>query len=157
MPPDAGHGKLESAPATIPGCYVYPATKPSCPAFAGQGNGGQDRLMTNAAGGTPATASHARMTMTATGLPSRRQESVAFPLSVAPPFDFPHGASRHSTLFSLFLSASPNVCQCSHAAFQTASVVIFVAGAKVIPGLHGAARSGRLAVARKNLHPRRLR
>lgn len=40
-----------------------------------------------------------------------------FPLVVAPPFDFPHGASRHPTLFSLFLSASPNVCQCSHAAF----------------------------------------
>ena len=72
MPPDAGHDKRESAPATIPVCYVFPAPKPPCPAFARRGNGRQDRLEANAAGGTPAPASHARMTMTATGLPSRR-------------------------------------------------------------------------------------
>ena len=86
MPPDAGHGKRESAPATIPVCYVFPASKSPCPAFARRGNGRQDRLKANAAGGTPATASHARMTMTVAGLPSRRQERGDFPLSVAPPF-----------------------------------------------------------------------
>ena len=86
MPPDAGHGKRESAPATIPGCHVWPVFQPSCPAVANRSNGRQDHFQTDAAGGTPATASHARMTMTATGLPSRRQESIASPFSVAPPF-----------------------------------------------------------------------
>lgn len=86
MPPDAGHGKGESAPATISGRYILPVLKPSCPAFANRGNDKQGRFQTNVAGGTPATASHARMTMTATGLPSRRQESIASPFSVAPPF-----------------------------------------------------------------------
>lgn len=79
MPPDAGHGKRESAPATIPGCHVWPVFQPSCPAVANRSNGRQDHFQTDAAGGTPATASHARMTMTVTGLPSRRQESEAFP------------------------------------------------------------------------------
>ena len=116
MPPDAGHGKRESAPATIPGCHVFPVLKPSCPAFANRSNGRQDRFQTNAAGGTPVTASHARMTMTVAGLPSRRQERGAFPLSVAPPFRFSCGALRHPTHFLLFLPASPSVCQCPHAA-----------------------------------------
>lgn len=82
MPPDAGHGKRESAPATIPGCHVWPVFQPSCPAVANRSNGRQDHFQTDAAGGTPATASHARMTMTVTGLPSRRQESEAFPFSL---------------------------------------------------------------------------
>ncbi|WP_238163675.1 hypothetical protein [Phocaeicola vulgatus] len=51
MPPDAGHDGRESAPATIPVCYVFPAPKPPCPAFARRGNGRQDRLEANAAGG----------------------------------------------------------------------------------------------------------
>ena len=37
MPPDAGHGKRESAPATISGCHVFPVLKPSCHAFAKPG------------------------------------------------------------------------------------------------------------------------
>ena len=99
MPPDAGHDGRESAPATIPGCYIFPVLKPSCPAFARRGNGRQDHLETSAAGRTPATASHACMTMTVAGLPSRRQESDAFPLTrCAALFTFP-----------LFLSASPSV------------------------------------------------
>ena len=109
MPPDAGHDKRESAPATIPVCHVFPAPKPPCPAFTRRGNGRQDRLEANAAGGTPATASHARMTMTATGLPSRRQESRASPCPLHRPFHFPRGALRHPTHFLLFLSASPRV------------------------------------------------
>ena len=109
MPPDAGHDKRESAPATIPVCHVFPALKPTCPAFARRGNGRQDRLEANAAGGTPAPASHARMTMTATGLPSRRQKSRASPCPLRRPFHFPRGALRHPTHFLLFLSASPRV------------------------------------------------
>ena len=116
MPPDAGHDKRESAPATIPVCYVFPALKPPCPAFARRGNGRQDRLEANAAGGTPAPASHARMTMTVTGLPSRRQERGAFPLSVAPPIRFSVAHCAILYVFSLFLSTSPSVCQCPHAA-----------------------------------------
>ena len=73
MPPDAGHGKRESAPATIPGCHVWPVFQP-------------------AAG------------------------KRGFPLSVAPPFRFSCGALRHFTYFPLFLSVSPSVCQCPHAA-----------------------------------------
>ena len=104
MPPDAGHGKRESAPATISVRHVFPVLKPSCPAFANRSNGRQDRFQTNAAGGTPTTASHARMTMTVAGLPSRRQERGTSPLSVAPPFRFPCGALRHPTHFLLFPS-----------------------------------------------------
>lgn len=110
MPPDAGHGKHESAPATIPGCHVFPVFKPSCPAFANRGNGRQDRFQTNATGGTPATASHAHMTMTVTGLPSRRQESGAFPsCPLRRPFDFPVARCAILCPFPLFLSASPSV------------------------------------------------
>ena len=117
MPPDAGHGKRESAPATIPVCYVFPASKPPCPAFARRANGRQDRLEANAAGGTPATASHARMTMTLAGLPSRRQERGAFPLSVAPPFRFSCGALRHTLRFPPFpfrLSKCMPIFPCRH-------------------------------------------
>ena len=99
MPPDAGHGKRESAPATIPGCHVWPVFQPSCPAVANRSNGRQDHFQTDAAGGTPATAG-----------------KRGFPLSVAPPFRFSCGALRHFTYFPLFLSVSPSVCQCPHAA-----------------------------------------
>ena len=107
MPPDAGHGKRESAPATISGYHVFPVLKPSCHAFCQTGHGRQDRLKTCAVGRKLATASHARMTMTVAGLLSRRQESGAFPLSVAPPFELPRGALRHPLCFPLFLPASP--------------------------------------------------
>lgn len=99
------------------------------------GHSGQDRFLTNAAGGTPATASHARMTMTVTGLPSRRQESEAFPCQLRRPFDFPVArcAISHTSPFSFpSLQVYANVPM---PPFQTASVVIFVAGAKVKTGL----------------------
>ena len=70
-------------------------------------------------------------------------------------FPVAHRAIPHSFPFSFRLSS--RYANVPMPPFQTPSVVIFVAGAKVIPGLYGAARSGRLAVARKNLHPRRLR
>lgn len=113
--PDAGHGKRESAPATIPGCHVWPVFQPSCPAVANRSNGRQDHFQTDAAGGTPATASHARMTMTVTDF-RHGGGKRGFPLSVAPPFRFSCGALRHFTYFPLFLSVSPSVCQCPHAA-----------------------------------------
>ena len=126
MPPDAGHDGRESAPATIPGCYIFPVLKPSCPAFARRGNGRQDHLETSAAGRTPATASHACMTMTVAGLPSRRQESDAFPLDpLRRPFHFSPFPFRLSSIYA-DVPMPP---------FQTASVVIFVAGAKVKTGL----------------------
>ena len=117
MPPDAGHDKRESAPATIPVCYVFPALKPPCPAFARRGNGRQDRLEANAAGGTPATASHARMTMTVAGVPSRWQESGASPPArCAALSTFPVARCAIPHISSFFLPASPSVYQCPHAA-----------------------------------------
>ena len=105
------------------------------PAVANRSNGRQDHFQTDAAGGTPATASHARMTMTVTGLPSRRQESEAFPCQLRRPFDFPVArcAISHTSPFSFpSLQVYANVPM---PPFQTASVVIFVAGAKVKTGL----------------------
>lgn len=86
-------------------CLPCPQTVLPC--FCQTGHGRQDRLKTCAVGRKLATASHARMTMTVAGLLSRRQESGAFPLSVAPPFELPRGALRHPLYFPLFLSASP--------------------------------------------------
>lgn len=117
MPPDAGHGKRESAPATIPGCHVWPVFQPSCPAVANRSNGRQDHFQTDAAGGTPATASHARMTMTVAGLPSRRQESGVSPLSVAPPFTpFPWRVAPSHTFppFPFRLSMCMPMSPCRH-------------------------------------------
>ena len=91
--------KRESAPATIPGCHVWPVFQPSCPAVANRSNGRQDHFQTDAAGGTPATASHARMTMTVTGTSVTAAGKRGFPLSVAPPFRFSCGALRHFTYF----------------------------------------------------------
>jgi len=93
-------------------------------------------LKTYAVGRKLATASHARMTMTVAGLLSRRQESGAFPLSVAPPFELPRGALRHPLCFPLFLPASPAsmpIFPCRHS--RRHQWVIFVAGAKVKTGL----------------------
>ncbi len=116
MPPDAGHDGRESAPATITVCYVFPAPKPPCPAFARRGNGRQGRLEANAAGGTPATASHARMTMTATGLPSRRQESRASPCPLRRPFHFPVARCAIPRTSSFSFPPLQEYGQCSHAA-----------------------------------------
>ena len=136
MPPDAGHGKRESAPATIPVCHVFPALKPTCPAFARRGNGRQDRLEANAAGGTPAPVSHARMTMTATGLPSRRQESRASPVArCAALSTSPWRVAPSHVLPPFPFRLSKSMANVPMPPFQTASGVIFVAGAKVKTGL----------------------
>lgn len=116
MPPDAGHGKRESAPATIPGCHVWPVFQPSlpcrCQSEQWQARPFSDRCRRrntrdrkpcphdNDGHGTSVTAAGKR----------------GFPLSVAPPFRFSCGALRHFTYFPLFLSVSPSVCQCPHAA-----------------------------------------
>ena len=116
-PPDAGNGKRESAPATISACHVFPVPKPSCHTFVRRDNGRQDRLEANAAGGTPLTASHARMTMTAKGLPSWRQESMASPFSVAPPFTlFPWRVAPSYTFppFPFRLSKCMPMSPCRH-------------------------------------------
>ena len=81
------------------------------------GHSGQDRFLTNAAGGTPATASHARMTMTVAGLPSRRQGSGVSPLSVAPPFTpFPWRVAPSHTFppFPFRLSMCMPMSPCRH-------------------------------------------
>ena len=86
------------------------------PCFCQTGHGRQDRLKTCAVGRKLATASHARMTMTVAGLLSRRQESGAFPLSVAPPFELPRGALRHPLCFPFSFPPLQQVCRYSHAA-----------------------------------------
>lgn len=115
-------------------CLPCPQTVLPC--FCQTGHGRQDRLKTCAVGRKLATASHARMTMTVAGLLSRRQESGAFPLSVAPLFELPRGALRHPLCFPLFLPASPAsmpIFPCRHS--RRHQWVIFVAGAKVKTGL----------------------
>ena len=99
MPPDAGHGKRESAPATISGCHVFPVLKPSC-------HGGRK------AGLSPC--------------PLRR------------PLNFP--VARCAILYtSPFPSRlSSKYVDIPMPPFQTASVAIFVAGAKVKTGLGSA-------------------
>lgn len=85
---------------------VSPAFKPACLSFPHKAMSDKPVFRQCTAGGTPVTASHARMTMTVTGLPSRWQESGAFPFIVAPPLVFSRGALRHY-IRSLFLFASP--------------------------------------------------
>lgn len=116
MPPDAGHGKRESAPATISGCHVFPVLKPSCHAFAKPGMADKTvwRHVPSAENLQP-QAMHAWQWRlqdfhTAVGKPT-------FPLVVAPPLIRPQGAARQY-LCSLFLSASLCVCLCFHAAIQ---------------------------------------
>ena len=74
MPPDAGHGKRESAPATISACHVFPTPNRHAlllpiGAMTDYTFSGKCRRRNTA------TASHARMAMTGIGLPSRWQES----------------------------------------------------------------------------------
>lgn len=124
MPPDAGHGKRESAPATISGCYVFLVLKQSWRAFARRGNGRQDRLKTSAAGRTPASASHARMTMTLAGLLSRRQESRAFHfIRSTALWTLPVARCAILYAFSFFFPPLHKVCtNVPMPPFQTASV-----------------------------------
>lgn len=60
-------------------CKFFPAFKPACLPFPHRAMAGKPAFRQYAVGGTPATVSHARMTMTVAGLPSRWQESTAFP------------------------------------------------------------------------------
>lgn len=60
-------------------CFVPHAFKPACLPFPHRAMADKPIFRQCAAKGTPATASHACMTMAVTGLPSRRQESSAFP------------------------------------------------------------------------------
>lgn len=99
------------------------AFKPACLPFPHRAMSDKPVFRQCTAGGTPATASHARMTIAVAGFPSQRQESTAFPFIVAPPFVFSRGALRHS---SAPFSFSPlHVCLRFHAAFRTASVCHF--------------------------------
>ena len=130
-----GHAKRGSVLVTIFG-YNAPCRKTSLPSIADKATADNPVLRQCTTGGTPVTASHARMTMTVAGLLSRRQESGAFPLSVAPPFELPRGALRHPLCFPLFLPASPAsmpIFPCRHS--RRHQWVIFVAGAKVKTGL----------------------
>lgn len=103
-------------------------------AIAMPGNGKQVRFRQCAAGGTPVTASHAHMTMTVTGLPSRWQESGAFPLyRCAAPCLFPWRVAPSYPLpfpFRLYIYASVSMPPSGQH-----QCVIFVAGAKVKTGL----------------------
>ena len=97
--------------------FVFPVPKPSFPAFAGQGNGGQDRLKTNAAGGTPATASHASMTMTARDFRHGGRKAVLSPCPLRRPLIFPvaHRAIPHSLFpFPFRLSKRMPMFPCRH-------------------------------------------
>lgn len=74
---------------------VSPAFKPASLPFPHKAMSDKPVFRQCTAGGTPATVSHAHMTITVTELPSRLQESGAFPFVVAPPFIYPRGALRH--------------------------------------------------------------
>lgn len=104
--------------------YKALCRKTSLPSIADKATADNPVLRQCTTGGTSATASHARMTMTVTELPSRRQESTAFPLyccaalclfpwRVAPfhPLHFPFRLSMYAYRF--------------HAAFKTASACHF--------------------------------
>lgn len=104
------------------------------PVFAKQGKDRHDHLKTNVAGGTPATTSHASMTMTVVGLPSRRHESRAFPIIVVLSFNFSLWRVAPSSTLFLFLPPLHTYANVPIPSFKTASVVIFVAGAKVSSG-----------------------
>lgn len=92
--------------APVLGFFYFPAFKPTCLTFPHRAMAGKPVFRQCTAGGTPATASHAHMTITVAGLPSRWQESGAFPFVVAPPFIYPRSALRHS-IRSIFLFATP--------------------------------------------------
>ena len=81
MPPDAGHGKRAPAFVTIFGFPYFSCLQTGLLAISTPGTMADKPVFRQCtAGGTPATASHARMTMAVTGFPSQRQESTAFPL-----------------------------------------------------------------------------
>lgn len=127
--------------ASVPLCLrqfsaflVSLAFKPACLPFPHRAISDKPVFRQCTAGGTSATASHARMTMTVTGLPSRRQESTAFPLyRCAAPCLFPcRVAPLHPLPFPFRLSMYASVSMPPSGQHQC---VIFVAGAKVKTGL----------------------
>ena len=115
MPPDAGHGSVNLHLRLFPAVMSSLSSNRLAMLLPNR-HGRQDRLKTCTVGRKLATASHARMTMTVAGLLSRRQESGAFPLSVAPPFELPRGALRHPLCFPFSFPPLQQVCRYSHAA-----------------------------------------
>ena len=126
----------------------FPAFKPTCLPLPCRAMANKSVFRQCAAGGTPVTASHAHMTMTVTGLPSRWQESGAFPLyRCAAPCLFPWRVAPSYPLpfpFRLYIYASVSMPPSGQH-----QCVIFVAGAKVISGQYAAARSSRLRLSGK--------
>ena len=117
MPPDAGHGKRESAPATIPVCRVSPVPQTVLPCLCQKGQwqtrpfGGKCRRR-NTRDRKPCPHDN-----DGHGISVTAAESRASPFSqLRHPFHFFRGALRHPTHFLLFLFTSPSVCQCPHAA-----------------------------------------
>ena len=104
--------------------YNVPCRKTSLPSIADKATADNPVLRQCTTGGTPVTASHACMTIAVTGLPSRRQESSAFPfLLLHRPLSI---SVAHCAIPSApFSFASPLVCLRSHAAFRTASACHF--------------------------------
>lgn len=113
---------------------IFPAFKPTCLPLPCRAMANKSVFRQCAAGGTPVTASHAHMTMTVTGLPSRWQESGAFPLyRCAAPCLFPWRVAPSYPLpfpFRLYIYASVSMPPSGQH-----QCVIFVAGAKVKTGL----------------------
>ena len=124
--------------------YNVPCRKTSLPSIADKATADNPVLLQCTTGGTPVTASHARMTMTVTGLPHGGRKAN-FPLFVAPPLIHPHGAARQYICPFSFppLYAYASV---SMPPSRTASGVIFVAWGK---GKDGIRNSNFLS---KNLH-----
>lgn len=100
------HRMQDTAICACFGLFYFPAFKPTCLTFPHRAMAGKPVFWQCTAEGTPATASHAHMTITVAGLPSRWQESGAFPFVVAPPFIYPRSALRHY-IRSIFLFATP--------------------------------------------------
>lgn len=116
MPPDAGHGKRESAPATISGCHVFPVLKPSCHAFAKPGMADKTvwRHVPSAENLQP-QAMHAWQWRLQDFCHGGRKAGLS-PCPLRRPLNFP--VARCAILYTSPFSFPPlqQVCQCSHAA-----------------------------------------
>ncbi len=93
-----------------------PCRKTSLPSIADKATADNPVLRQCTTGGTPVTASHARMTMTVTGLPHGGRKAN-FPLICSTALN-PSTWRCTPIHLSLFLSASLCVCLCFHAAIQ---------------------------------------
>lgn len=110
-----GHAKRGSVLVTIFG-YNAPCRKTSLPSIVDKATADNPVLRQCTTGGTPVTASHARMTMTVTGLPHGGRKAN-FPLICSTALNLSTWRCTPIHL-SLFLSASLCVCLCFHAAIQ---------------------------------------